>query len=445
MTRMQALSYEPGTDGRPPPMVCYSGPEDESRWVQLPNGAPELLLLSRRTVIAALTRRFRIDPPPQYGTTGNAFRGKGHLLRRNPPELTAINRAIAPCITLPDQAVIREMAESVATSFGSTPRPRDLITGFCEPLTARFAAMYMRVPVDEWRPHVYDPTNIALGLIEDDGAEARMRPAWDEIDRYAAELVRRKRHKPDGSVLSAMGLALRAEGFSEKAVQDTYATFGTGWPTPVPVLATSILELLDRPDLVAACRMNPPLWTTTARNLVAERSFFALASPRMATEDVTLAPGVAVRRGQVVLPSVAAALQDPTSPSISISDGFASQRSHWGLAFGAGANRCPFVGPSMVLLAVALELIFTKFNLRLAVTSNELDWKKGLLAIPSVIPLRVDRRSDRATDSSYPGARSTESASPEHLGSSDQLERELGAEQRVVATTAQPDLDRRRE
>lgn len=145
-----ALSYEPEPDGGPPPMVCYPATGEEARWVELPNGAPELLLLSRRTVIAALTRQFRVDPPSEYGTTGNAFRGKGHLLRLNPPRLTAINGAIAPCLTRPDPAAIRRLAESVATSFGSTSRPRDLITGFCEPLTARFAALHMRVPHDEW-------------------------------------------------------------------------------------------------------------------------------------------------------------------------------------------------------------------------------------------------------------------------------------------------------
>ena len=181
-------------------MVCYSATGAEGRWVELPNGTPELLLLSRRTVVAALTRQFRVDPSSQYGTTGNAFRGKGHLLRLNPPELTAINRATAPCLTRPDPEAIRTIAESVATTFGYTSRPRDLITGFCEPLTARFAAMHMRIPLDEWDPHIYQPTNIALGLIEDHAAEQRMRPSWDEIeeirgraDRAKAPTPRRKR------------------------------------------------------------------------------------------------------------------------------------------------------------------------------------------------------------------------------------------------------------
>jgi cytochrome P450 len=361
-----ALSYEPGPDGGPPPVVCHPRTGEEARWVELPNGAPELLLLSRRTVTAALTGDFRIDPPSRYGTTGNAFRGKGHLLRQNPPALTAINRAIAPVVSYSDPVAIRRIAENVATSFGSASGPRDLITGFCEPLTAMFAAMYMRIPLDEWGPHIYDPTNIALGLIEDDSAAERMQSSWDEIDRYAVELSERKRRKPDGSVLSNVGIALRSQGLPEKTVQDTYATLGTGWPTPVPVLAISILELLRRPDLVSACRMHPSLWTPTARRLVAARAFFALASPRMATVNTELVGGLEIRKDQVVLPSFAAALQDPTSTSGCTSGDFYGWKPNWGLAFGAGANRCPFVGPSMVLLAVALEVIFTRFELRLA-------------------------------------------------------------------------------
>jgi hypothetical protein len=49
----------------------------------------------------------------------------------------------------------------------------------------------------------------------------------------------------------------------------------------------------------------------------------------------------------------------------------------------------------MGLLTAALEVVFTKFNLRLAVDRDELNWQKGLLALPDVIPVRVERRVDR--------------------------------------------------
>jgi cytochrome P450 len=118
----------------------------------------------------------------------------------------------------------------------------------------------------------------------------------------------------------------------------------------------------------------------------------------MATHTTELAPGLTVHKGQVVLPSLAAALQDPTSAAPPTPADFHKGKPNWGLAFGAGANRCPFVAPSMLLLAIALEVIFTSFNLRLAVKRSQLQWQKGLLPIPNTIPVFVDHRPDSTAD-----------------------------------------------
>ena len=144
---------------------------------------------------------------------------------------------------------------------------------------------------------------------------------------------------------------------------------------------------MRRPHLLSACRVNPPLWTWIAKRLIAERSFFALASPPDGNPDHR-----SWRRGSGFARAKSCCPRSQPRSRIRPPHRRLFQRTSTGRSPTGGWPLVPepigarSFAPSMMLLAIALEVIFTRYNLRLAVNRSQLHWQKGLY--PSRTPSR---------------------------------------------------------
>jgi cytochrome P450 len=121
------------------------------------------------------------------------------------------------------------------------------------------------------------------------------------------------------------------------------------------------------------------------------KAHFNFFLPRVATENVTLGD-VSIRAGQVVLPSLHAAVTDPesfTDPSV-----FNTRRvqPQCNIVFGAGPHFCPGAALSRQWLQVALERLFATLpGLRLATSYSDLKWQPGSISMPKEVPVTWDK------------------------------------------------------
>jgi len=340
-----------------------------------PTGASITMLLSRRAAVAGLSHPgARIDPPAQFATTWNCARSPRDMLRMNGPELTRIHQTIG-VITVRNSparlADLRDRAKRAARRLDPSG-PAYLISQYCEKYIGEVVASDMGVPVSHWRPFILKPTNTVLGLRMTLKSPDAVTKAWAQIYKYVDRIIVQKIRRPDSSVVSRTVAALQAAGFSPDAIRGVIATYLTGYPTPVSVLAEAIAWLLSRPAMLAACLARPALFAVALNEALAVAGNFAYASPRLMTADVRLGPPtgppLVIPAGTVVIPNVRRALWENTRK--------------FTLAWGTGPHRCPFVWRSWEQLLTGLtEFCQAHPNAHLVRAGARIP---GLLALPEV-------------------------------------------------------------
>jgi cytochrome P450 len=364
--------------------------------VRLPvSGATAWLLTSRDAVVAALTSRgMRIDVPKEFGTTGNAERDPRDFNRLNAPEVTRIKRIIVPLLSKQTVAARRARAELIADTAAHEFSPPDDAVSYIRRAVARLVSPDTGIPAEDW-DNVAQAVGAGLGIITSDGDRSRIRTVWATVYDYIDGMCARyRRQADDGSVFGDVWQALRREGYSEDARLHVLATLTSGYATPADVIIGCAATLLERPDLVAIWRAVPPLRTAITAELLRARWHFGLAAPRQVLPDgepVSLAPGVVAEPGQVVIPSVTAALRSPESaPNSDQIDIFQHARRH--LAFGVGANACPAMEIGMMWLVAVLNPLLLRWpDLRLDTSAADLAWPQSLMPVPDRLTVTTQR------------------------------------------------------
>ncbi|MDQ3825817.1 MAG: cytochrome P450, partial [Actinomycetota bacterium] len=168
-------------------------------------------------------------------------------------------------------------------------------------------------------------------------------------------------------------------------------TILAGSYTPYGILSVAAVELFRRPDVVEACQKDPRLWERTVEELMRYKAHFNFFLPRVATEDVTLRC-VKIRAGQVLLPSLHAAVTDPAS--LADPTGFSMHRTRHrhNIVFGAGPHFCPGAALARQWLQVGLEQLFSSLpNIRLAKPYSDLEWQPGSISMPKEVLATWDK------------------------------------------------------
>jgi len=168
-----------------------------------------------------------------------------------------------------------------------------------------------------------------------------------------------------------------------------------GFYTPYGILSVAAVELFRRPDVVEACKKDPRLWERAVEELMRYKAHFNFFLPRVATEDVDLG-GVKIRAGEVLLPSLHAAVTDPESLPDPAGFSMHRPRHRHNIVFGAGPHFCPGAALARQWLQVGLERLFSTLpSIHLAKPYSELEWQPGSISMPKEVLATWDMQARR--------------------------------------------------
>jgi nitric oxide reductase len=172
----------------------------------------------------------------------------------------------------------------------------------------------------------------------------------------------------------------------QDAAQVTFLMLVAGNATVVGMLNLGVVELLQRPAQLAALKAEPRLWPSAVEELLRFHTASALATRRVALQDVRVG-GTLIQAGDPVIASNQSANRDPTVfADPDEFDIFRAPNPH--LAFGFGAHLCVAEWLCRAELIPAFEALFKEVpNLKLAVKPDEISWSPlggdvGIAALP---------------------------------------------------------------
>lgn len=389
-TAPEELSFQPRADGTPQCYFDFSC--DGFHPVRLPASKKEVCIVRD----AGAVRRVMSDPrfslarldPDADTVTGTGYQSPSGMLRQDLPRIRHIRHGIMPLFSERRVASWRKEVEGVAddllSKLSESRSPADLNKVYFEPLIVRAVAVSAGISDGE-SERLYEFSNGVLVRVEDPGDRVRISKVWRELYEYAGALLSRKLTNPDGGLLSKIFAELKNAGLTDDEIVATSGTILAGFYTPYGILSVCAVELLRRPDVVDACRRDPRLWECTVEELMRYKAHFNFFLPRVATEDVTFGD-LKVRAGQVLLPSLHAAVTDPASLDDPAEFDTNRARRRHNIVFGAGPHFCPGAALARQWLQVGLERLFgTLTDIRLATPYSKLEWQPGSISMPKEV------------------------------------------------------------
>jgi cytochrome P450 len=222
--------------------------------------------------------------------------------------------------------------------------------------------------------------------------------AMDQIDDYVRRILDHKRDHRGADLTTIMLDALaRGDLHDEAELRGTLsAVLGPGHITTVPMLATGIVRLLERPAVLAAARGEPSRWADVVEEVLRYDSVVQVTNNRYAEAELTIG-GVEVPKGSIVLMSLAAANRDPSR--FDHPDTFDVDRRRRGhVAFGHGPHVCLGARLGRVEGEIAFATLFEALpSLRLACPPEEVVWTWGPTERgPATVPVTFAPREGEA-------------------------------------------------
>ncbi|MBI1276836.1 MAG: cytochrome P450 [Anaerolineaceae bacterium] len=197
--------------------------------------------------------------------------------------------------------------------------------------------------------------------------------------RYLRHLFNLRRADPQDDLITAL---VEAEEAGNQMSEDellamVFILLIAGHETTVNLIGTGSLELLRHPDQLVRLRDNPTLIKPAVEELVRFGTPVETATERYAREDITIA-GVTIPKGEMMFAALASANRDENVfANPDVLDITREPNRH--LSFGQGAHYC--VGAPLARLegSIAINNLVQRFpNLRLATSSEDLVWRKGM-------------------------------------------------------------------
>ncbi|MET9499050.1 cytochrome P450 [Streptomyces sp. NPDC006552] len=289
-----------------------------------------------------------------------------------------LRRLISPAFTSRRIAALRPRVEEITRTLldeletAAPGDPTDLRERFAYPLPIRVISELMGLP---------DHTRSGFRRTVDRVFDTRLSPdeaAANTQELYAimAEQVAAKRARPGDDMTSVLIATRDDDGaaLTEQELLDTLLlVISAGYETTVNLLDQAITALLTHPGQLALVREGRVPWSDVVEETLRYEAPVAHLPMRYAVEDIPLPGGLAIRQGEAILASYAAAGRHPAlhGPTADAFDVTRTGQAH--LAFGHGVHVCLGAALARMEGEIALRDLFARFpELRLAVPASEL-------------------------------------------------------------------------
>jgi cytochrome P450 len=305
-----------------------------------------------------------------------------NMLDNDPPNHTRLRALVQKAFTPRRIEAMRDhiqvMADDLLKSVPSS-RPFDLIADYALPLPATVIAEILGVPIgDRHKFHRWSKSIVSLNWSKWD--TIRGIPAVWQLIRYARKLVAQRRARPADDMISALVQAREnGDALSEdELVAMIILLLIAGHETTVNLIGNGVLSLLEHPDELQKLRENPALIGSAVEELLRFNSPLDTATERFAAEDVTIA-GVTIPRGSLVFAVISSANRDESQFTQPDALDIAREPNRH-LSFGLGIHFCIGAPLARVEGQIAINTLLRRApNPRLAVPSEKLKWRRGLV------------------------------------------------------------------
>jgi len=302
--------------------------------------------------------------------------GIDYMLTVDPPDHTRLRKLVTRAFT-PQQIEAlrprtREISEGLADAVLAARTP-ELVDGFAVRVPIAVICELLGVPLNDGDRFRWASEQIVSPVAGSDREKAYV---W--MSGYLAELIAGKRAEPGPDLLSALANDTVEDALTDpELVGMAFLLLIAGYETTANLIGAVLLGLARQPDLFEALRADPALVPTAVEEFLRLDGPVLTATERFATEDMEIGE-VPVRRGDMLLVSLAAANRDPAR--FEEPDSFRLGRSAGHIAFGHGVHHCLGAPLARMEAAVAVTALLERVeSLELAVDQAELEWSPGLL------------------------------------------------------------------
>jgi cytochrome P450 len=318
------------------------------------------------------------------------------LINMDPPRHTKVRAALSAAFTPRRVEAWRpratEIAERLLNELAAAGPPGDLVAGYAVPLPIRVICELLGVPhEDHERFRAWSDAFLSVSAY----TAGERKTAARAISKYVWELIAARRHDPGSDASGDALIDVLIDAIDERQaltdkelVRQTVGLIIAGHETTATVLSRGVFVLLTRPGQYAGLAADPAQVPAAVEEILRYNVPGDGGLLRVATQDVELPSGV-IRQGQAVLPSVAAANQDPSvfpepgrfEPGrfdTSRPDTSRQEGAH--MTFGYGPHYCLGANLARLELQVALAALVRRLpRLELAATPKEIPWRSGLI------------------------------------------------------------------
>ncbi|MEV4255912.1 cytochrome P450 [Spirillospora sp. NPDC049652] len=343
-------------------------------------------------VLAVLTDpRFSTRPPVQgpQDESGEKSVLEASLLSTDPPDHTRLRRLVSRSFTARRVATLRPRVQQVTDGLLDAVAPAgraDLVADLAFPLTMAVICELLGVPAAD--RDKFGRWSIALVLPPNPPEVLRSAErAQRNLTAYFRDLIEEKRAEPRDDLLSDLARPRpEHESLSDRELLGMAILLVlAGHETTVNLVGTGMMTLLLHTDQLAALRAEPALVPSAVEELIRYTGPIGTGLARFATSDLDLA-GTRIRRGDLVVTSLAAANRDParfTDPHRF--DVRRDEAPH--LGFGYGIHFCLGAALARLEAEVAIGTVLRRFpDLALTKPAERLRWRtsslRGLAELP---------------------------------------------------------------
>jgi cytochrome P450 len=277
---------------------------------------------------------------------------------------------------------LRERIQSLADELLDRLLARgkaDLVRDYAVEIPTTIIAEMLGVPVKD-RLKFRKWSNAAAAAIASRFAVLMAIPELAFFIHYIRSLVKMRRAKPEDDLISAL---VRAEEAGDHLSEDELLAMIVllliaGHETTVNLIGNGVLALLENLSQLDKLNNNPALIKSAVEELLRYNGPLETATERFSREDVKVA-GATIPRGDLVLTVLASANRDERQfDGADKLDITREPNPH--VAFGFGMHYCLGAALARLEAQVAIATLLRRCpNVGLAVPSNALRWKRGLV------------------------------------------------------------------